>query len=149
MAETARDSQKIKKLKGKYGEPLVFDLPKDKTSSINDSIFQENYTKDSKVSFSALKKHLAEVPLSEMGLVIKKIYPKTDQAYIEETIFLKNKSRITRQAVMEQIISKLNKKQIKSLLREMEEYKNKLEGREKEDFKRNSKVLYNEMKALL
>lgn len=149
MAETSKDTQKIKITEEKYNQPLAFHHLKNEHKSITNSVFQQKYTKDKEISFSAIKKHLSEFPLSEMGLVIQKIYPKSDEAYIKETIFLKNKSRITRQAVMEQIISKLNKQHIKVLLREMDEYKNNLEGREKENYMRNSRVLYNEMKALL
>mgnify|MGYP000415015252 CR=1 FL=1 len=149
MAKTNRDSQNIKRIQKKYTQPLVFPNLGHKSKSINDTLFQQKYTKDREVSFSVLKRHLSEIHLSEMGLVIQEIYPKTEKAYIEETIFLKNTSRLARQAVLEQIISKLNKKQIKALLREMDEYKKNLEGREKENYKRNSKALYNEIKALL
>lgn len=67
---------------------------------------------------------LKQLPLSELGLVVQDIYPKTDKDYIKETIFLKNTSSLTRQAVIEQIISKLSKQKIKGLLREMEKYQN-------------------------
>jgi hypothetical protein len=149
MAKTAKDSQKVKRIQEKYNHPLVFHSLMQKSKIINDTLFQQKYTKDREVNFSVLKRHLSVIPLSEMGLVIQEIYPKSDEAYIEETILLRNTSRLARQAVLEQIISKLNNQQIKALLREMNEYKKDLKGREKENYKRNSRALYNEMKALL
>ena len=77
------------------------------------------------------------------------IYSKSDKDYIKETIFLKNTSSLSRQAVIEQIIAKQSKQKIKGLLREMEEYKNSLDGSEKTEYEIHSEDVYKKIKALL
>jgi len=149
MATTAKDSQQIARLQDKYRLPLAISGAGKKTMQINDSVFNVAYTKEKEVSFSVLKRHLADVPLAKLGLNIREIYPKSPKAYIQETILLENPSPLSRQAVLEQIISKCSKNEIKQLLRKMKAYENSLQGLEKEQYKRKSKALYNKMEALL
>jgi len=149
-AKTAEDSQKIKNVKDRYAKPVVFNEKTKKGCYVDSSIFQSVYQKEKETDFARVSVPLSEeIPLSEIGLVIQDIYPKSDKDYIKETIFLKNSSSVTRRAVIEQIISKLNKKQIRGLLREMEEYKNSLEGYEKTKYERNIEDVYRRIEDLL
>ena len=149
-AKNAEDSQKIKKLKERYAKPVVFHEKTKKISYVDSSEFQTVYQKEKETEFARVSNPLSEdIPLSELGLVIQDIYPKSDKDYIKETIFLENSSPVTRRAVIEQIISKLNKKQIRGLLQEIEEYKNSLEGYEKTKYERNIKDVYRRIEDLL
>ena len=149
MAKTAQDSQRIKNLEEKYNQPFVFHEKTKEIAHVDTSVFNAVYKKEKKADFTQFMNHLSEIPLAELGLVIQDIYPKSDKEYIKETIFLENKSSLTRRAVIEQIISKLSKKQIKKLLRQMDEYKNSLDGYEKTRYESNSKEVYRRIEALL
>ena len=149
-AQTAEDSQKIKNVKERYAKPVVFHEKTKKSCYVDSSIFQSVYQKEKETDFARVSDPLSEeIPLSEIGLVIQDIYPKSDKDYIKETIFLENSSPVTRRAVIEQIITKLNKKQIRGLLREIEEYENSLEGYEKTKYERNIEDVYRRIKDLL
>lgn len=148
-ADTHQDSQRIPILREKYSRPFVLNEKAMKIAHTDSSSFVSAYQKDQEVDFTKFNHQLKEVPLSELGLVVKDIYPKSDKDYIKETIFLKNTSSLSRQAVIEQIISKQSKQKIKGLLREMEEYKNSLEGSEKTEYESHSEDVYKEIKALL
>ncbi|MCK5371281.1 MAG: hypothetical protein KAQ62_22125, partial [Cyclobacteriaceae bacterium] len=69
--------------------------------------------------------------------------------YIEETIYLKSDGQTTRRAVIEQIISRLDKQEIKTLLNEMNDYANGLEGLEKTEYEYYSKETYDGIQELL
>ena len=91
---------------------------------------------------------LDDVPLSYLGLVIQDIYPKTDKQYVRETIYL-DIPATTRRAVVEQIISKMDKQEIKAILNKMDEYKISLEGLEKTEYEIYSKETYESIQELL
>jgi hypothetical protein len=74
-----------------------------------------------------------------LHLDIMKINPKPENSYVEETIYLKNGSPITRRAGIEQIISKLSKDKIRELIDEMDTYKKSLEGIELTEYEIYSK----------
>ncbi len=83
--------------------------------------------------FAELKvdlKILKSIPLSEFGLIIQDIYPKSDKAYIDEIIYYTSDGQTTRRAIFEQIISKVNKTEIEDMLRKMDEHINTLDGYE-------------------
>ena len=127
-------------------------LPELDFNEIDTSVFISYYQKHkeaNKVDFTFLSNKLSEIPLAEWGLVVKDIYPKSDEDYIEETIYLYNSSPTTRRAVVEQIITKLPKEKIKNLLKKMDEYKNSLEGLEKTEYEVYSKDTYDWIKELL
>jgi plastocyanin len=148
-AETQQDSQRVSILREKYSRPFVFNPKTMKIAHTDSSSFVSAHQKAHEVDFTEFNHRLKEAPLSELGLVVQDLYPKSDEDYIQETIFLKNTSSLTRQAVIEQIISKLSKQKIKGLLRAMEAYKNNLEGLEKTEYEIHSEDVYKEIKALL
>ena len=87
--------------------------------------------------------------MADWGLMVKDIYPKPDNEYIEETIYLRNGSSVTRRAVVEQIIAKMSKQEIKELLKNMDEYKNSLEGLKRTEYEIYSKDTYEKIQELL
>ena len=107
-----------------------------------DSLYQKYYKR---ADLSVYKK----IPLAEFGLVIQDIYSKSDEDYIEETIYLTSDGQTTRRAVIEQIISKLDKQEIETLLEKMDDYASGLEGLEKTEYEIYSKETYDGIKALL
>ena len=151
-ARTLKDSVLICSLKEKYTKTYLYNIIGKKVVETDSSSFLALYQKCSetaKVDLTGLNKKLSEVPLSDWGLVVKDIYPKPDKDYISETIFLRNGSFATRRAVVEQIISKMNKQDIKDLLKKMDKYKNNLEGLKKTEYEIYSKDTYNEIQGLL
>jgi len=148
-ADTHKDSQRVYSLKEKYSRPFVFNEKERIITHTDSSSFFSAHQKDHEVDFTKFNNQLKEVPLSELDLVVKDIYPKSDKDYIKETVFLRNTSSLSRRAVIEQIISKQSKQKIKGLLREMEEHKNSLEGLEKTEYEIHSEDVYKKIKALL
>ncbi len=137
-------------LKQKYEKCFSVNINTKEVNLIDTAKFNSLYQKyHKKYTLSALNKELKKIPLSEFGLVIQDIYPKSDKKYIKEVIYLKNDGKTTRRAVIEQIISKLNKKKIKDLLRKMDEYKNSLKGLEKTEYEIYSKETYEDIQELL
>ncbi|MDZ7737890.1 MAG: hypothetical protein U5K32_02235, partial [Bacteroidales bacterium] len=149
IAKTEEDSTLVYDLKDKYSDPFVYNINTGQKRPVESSVFTTVYNKDREADFMELHNKISVIPLSELGLHIKSIYPKSDREYIEETIYLKNTSPVSRRAVIEQIISQLSEKEIRGLLDKMDKYKNKLEGPEKQEYERNSKAVYEDIRALL
>jgi hypothetical protein len=146
------DSLLISSLKEKYSNPRFFNINSNEISEIDTSCFSALYKKSAEndlISLTDLNKRLSEVPLSDWGLIVQEIYPKPDKEYIEETIYLHNNSKMTRRAVIEQIIAKMNKSEIEELLGKMDEYKNNLEGLKKSEYELYSKDTYEKIRSKL
>ncbi len=148
-ARTATDSQQVYQLKEKYDRPFTIDETSGAVSPVSTSRFDAVYHKEKAVDFMTLHGQLTALPLAEFGLVIGEIYPKPAKAYIEETIYLKNESTLSRRAVVEQIISGLTKDEIRDLLEEMDRYKEDLKEEEKEIIEERFRKVYDRMQALL
>ena len=151
-AKTTADSLLICTLKEKYNRTYSFNINKKKVIEIDSSSFLALYQKcieANKIDLTELNNKLSEVPLADWGLVVKEIYPKSDKDYITETIYRRNNSAMTRRAVVEQIIAKMNKQEIKDLLKKMDEYKNSLKGLKKMEFEIYSKNTYEKIQGLL
>ncbi|NOR44228.1 MAG: hypothetical protein GQ534_01475 [Candidatus Delongbacteria bacterium] len=106
------------------------------------SLYEKYYKRG---DFSGIKK----LSLAEFGLVIQNIYPKSDEEYIDEIIYRTSDGQTTRRAVIEQIISKLDKKEIKQILKRMDNYSKTLEGYDKSSYDYYSKETYESIKELL
>ena len=144
------DSVLFSSLNKKYVKAFSIDTKTKEVNSLDTAKFNLLYQKyNNKCDLSVLNKELKKIPLSEFGLVVQDIYPKSDKAYIEETIYLKSDGQTTRRAVIEQIISRLDKQEIKALLNEMDEYVNGLEGLEKTEYEIYSKETYEGIQDLL
>jgi len=152
LARTEEDSLKVLSLKKKYTKAYFFNINEKQVMEIDTQQFISLYQKQTQTSIAnltELNKKLDGVPLSYWGLVIQDIYPKSDKKYIEETIYRQNTSVAARRAVIEQIISKMDKQEIKALLNEMDEYKNSLKGSEKTEYEFYSKETYKIIQELL
>lgn len=149
FAETEADSLGVYRLKERYSKPFVVNVKTRVITNVDSSTFLKVYREDKKVDYMTLHNQVSEVPLSELGLVIKDIYPKSDKEYITETIYLKNNSRISRRAVVEQIIAKLSKEEIRGILLEMDNYLNSLEGYSKSTYQFYSRETYEQIQTLL
>lgn len=124
--EDAKDSLELKQADEKC---YAINLDTKQTKSVDTAAFYALYKthrEEQNVDLSGLK----TIPLSEFGLNIQEIYPKSDKAYIEEIIYYTSDGQTTRRAIFEQIISKLNKSEMDDILKKMEEHKNTLEGYE-------------------
>lgn len=152
QARNPENSQLMASLKERYKQAHAFDMYA-KNDKVIDSTTFNNLFAESKDVYSCdltlLNKQLAEIPLTNWGLKLDEIYPKSDREYIEETIYLRNPSSQTRRAVIEQIIAKLSKTEIELLLEKMDAYKNRLEGLKKTEYEFYSKDTYEQIKALL
>ena len=149
---SAKDSLRVCALIEKFDKIYSFNIIKNETNVVDTTMFNILYPESlnlNRIDLTDLNRQLSMVPLSEWGLIVNNIYPKPDNDYIEETIYLKNRSSLTRRAVVEQIIAKLSSEEIGELLRKMDEYKNSLEGLKKMEFEIYSKETYNSIQDLL
>jgi len=152
MAKNADDSLTIETLRQKYSRPFSVDpatMQVQKLDSASGMDFHEYNSEDHKIGLTDLNGMISVIPIEEWSLKIKDIYNKTDEEYCKETIFLYNSCPLSRRAVIEQIIAKLGRQEIEQLLREMDNYKNSLEGLEKTEYEIYSKDTYNQIKGLL
>jgi hypothetical protein len=144
--------EEINKLKKKYHKYSGVNIYTGELNAIDSSEFYKMYKQfhpSTKISLTEFNKKLKQVPLSQWGLNVQEIHPKSKTEYIKETIYLKNDCQMTRRAVIEQIISKLSVKQIRILMDKMEEYKNQLEGLKKQEYEIYSKETYQMLKNLV
>lgn len=142
----------ISELKKKYEKTYSINIRTKQVVETDPVLFQSLYQKSretNNIGLTALNKELAEIPLKELGLVVQEIHPKSEAAYIEETILLKNSSPGTRRAVIEQIISKKSKAEIKTILKKMDDYKQSLKGSKKREHEIFSEDTYKRIKNLL
>jgi len=149
FARSAADSSEIKNLKARYSVPFSWKSYEGGLSPIDSSAFRTAFKSEKRISLSDINAYLEKISLEDMGLNIMALYPKAEKDYIEETIFLKNDSWLSRRAVIEQIISKLDKTEIRALLEEMESYANSLDGVEKSAYEIYSRETYEKIEALL
>ena len=143
--EEAKDPLLLKK---KYEKCYSININTKEVNLVDTALFNslyQKYYKKRKVDLSGLQK----IPLSDFGLIIQEIYPKSDKDYIEETIYLTSDGNTSRRAVIEQIVSKLDKQEIKKLLRQMDNYAKGLEGLEKTKYEIYSEETYKSIQALL
>ena len=146
------DTLMMSDLKKKYEKTYSVHINTKKVAETDPALFQSAYQKSSetnKIGLTALNKHLANIPLNEWGLVVQEIHPKSEEAYIEETRFLYNSSPETRRAVVEQIISKKSKAEIKAILKKMDDYKQSLKGLKKTEYEMYSEDTYKRIQNLL
>ena len=126
------DSVKVLSFKNKYVKCFSINVNTKEINKIDtaefNALFQNNKFK---CSLTALSKELRKISLAELGLVMQNIYPKSEEAYIEELIYAKSDGTVSTRAIIEQIISKLDKQEIEAILEEMEEHKNSLDGWDK------------------
>lgn len=147
--KNSNDSAHIISLKEKYQKQYKVRRYDKKIFGVDSIEFNAVFNKKDPYSLTKLHKLLDDIPLEKLGLKLDCIYPNTEEEYIEETIYLKNESALTRRAVVEQIISKLSKDEIKALLKKMDAYKNSLDGYEKTSYEQYSKETYKQIQALL
>jgi len=95
-----------------------------------------------------LKKKIAEIPIAEWGLNIQEIFPRSDNAYIKDFIY-KGGSGCTRNAIIEQIISKMSKQDVRKILNKMKEHGNSLDGYQKALYDHSSEESYRRINELL
>jgi hypothetical protein len=148
-SKNAADSAAIISLKNKYATPYKINLSSEQMLVADSLDYEDNLKNMQRYDLTYLHKKLDSIPLIAVGLDVMKINPKSENSYIEETIYLDNSSPITRRAVIEQIISKQSKDKINELLDEMDRYKQSLEGLELTEYEIYSKDVYRQLRALL
>jgi len=149
LAHTASDTANIEILKNLYSKPFLWEFYKQEVWQVDSAEF-DSYDRTYKhVSLTEVYNFVKEVPLTDLGLNIMEIFPKSEKDYINETIYLKNDSKISRKAVVEQIIAKLSKEEIKELLLKMDNHANSLKGYEKTTYETYSAETYKQIQALL
>lgn len=148
----AEDSLRIREVQAKYSHYFVYDMNSGEVTQLE----LEEYDGEGKYSQSAsltwLNGQLRKLPKADIGLRINDVqqnYSRSDRDFVEETIYMKNPSSLTRQAVFEQIISNLEKEEIRYLLRKMKLHKNRLREPESERYWRRAEGLYRQMEELL
>lgn len=148
QVQPVTDWEKYEKWKEIFQKVYVYNISSKEITESSD-LTEVTCPESQKLSIMDISRILKEMPLSEIGFVLKDIFPKPDQEYIDETIYRKNNSELIRRAVVEQIISKMSKDEIAGLLKKMDEYKNSLEGLERTEYELYSKDVYERIKDLI
>lgn len=148
-ARSGSDSLNIETARNHYSQPLEWRYEKQEINQIGSTEFDALSNRGNRISLTKLKNLVSEIPLSHLGLNIMDIFPKPEKAYINETIYLKNDSSTSRRAVIEQIISKLDKGDIRKLLKRMDNHLKRLEGQEEMNYRQLSGETYEKIRALI
>ena len=149
-AKTEADSLRVSNMKKTYFDPFVYNDRTKKISHVDASIFSEMYSEKDLAELQSLYNQIKEVPLADLGLVLQKIYPKADREYINDFIYsAKGGSPLTKRAIAEQIISPLSKSEIRNILKMIDDYKESLDGFEKQSFELYSEDKIELLKKLL
>lgn len=149
QANTEEEKREIENLETKYAQPFYYDQATQSIEKTDTSTFQSIYEKPSKSPWHLTKMALMEIPLSNIGLDVQTIYPKSDDAYIEETLLLQNPSAATRRAVAEQIMVKQSKELIESYINRIDKQIADLEGTEKLNYERRIEPVYQILQSML
>ncbi len=152
QAKSSAEIARIKKLEEKYEKFYLYNSNKKTINMVNESVFQQKYSTQSdskKISLTELNKMLVDVPLAKWGLIVQDIYPKPRRDYINSIIYARNTNRLTRRAILEQIVSELPPENIKDILTRMNSYKNKLNGYEKEKYVKQTFEIREKLESLL
>ncbi|MGD9158573.1 MAG: hypothetical protein PVG39_09215 [Desulfobacteraceae bacterium] len=150
--ENSLSPEKMQAIQDKYETYYKVNVSTGETTKIDSTTFQKmfnSFYKKTKVSLTPLNKELKKTRLSEFDFILENIDNKGNDQYIEETIYLKNGSPVTRRAVVEQIIAKKSKEEILALLEKMDQYKNSLTGSEKIQYEIFSEDTYSAIRSLV
>ncbi|TCO10990.1 hypothetical protein [Natronoflexus pectinivorans] len=139
----------IPELKEKYTQTFQYKIVSGEIMPADTNAVKGLFENTRQANLTQLNQKLNDVPVSQMGLVLRDFHQKPERKLINETIFLQNKSALTRRAVFEQIISELSNEELKSVLNRMDNHQSRLTGLEKERYEKASKELYENIKALL
>ncbi|MDD4150093.1 MAG: hypothetical protein PHE33_08695 [Bacteroidales bacterium] len=146
---SASDSANIKNIKNLYSKTFVWNFYNQKVWQIDTLEFDSYCSTCTRITLTEAYNFVKKVPLEDIGLNIMDIFPKSKKDYIDETIYLKNDSKISRRAVIEQIIAKLSKNEIRGILLQMDNHLNSLDGFERTSYEFYSKETYEQIQALL
>ncbi|MGM0381093.1 MAG: hypothetical protein ACQEP7_03830 [bacterium] len=152
QAKSSEKIEQIKKLEKKYEKFYVCDPDKNKINTVDESTFKQKYSsqgESNKINLTELNKMLSAVSVAEWGLVLREIYPRTKQNYINSLVYAQNTSPLTRRAIIEQVVSKLPPEDIKNILEQMNSYKNKLNGYEREKYEKQTVEVREKLESLL
>ncbi len=148
-ARTPADSTKIYTLWEKYDTPKKVNIFSGHTQNADPDYFETLIESTRPARIGWLREQLKNVPLAELDLVINEIHPKRTERYIAEAIYMKNPCPVARRAVTEQIISRLEKDDIRKLLKKMERQADRLDGHEKTRYERGTRHTREMMELML
>jgi len=136
-----------------YYEHYAINITSGIIDEIDSTVFsslKEDCKDNKRISSYELKKKIYPATISEWGLELQKIHPKSDKDYIKDLIDGKNGgSKITRKAIIEQIVSKKSKSEILDILKKMDENANSLEGSKKSLYENSLKESHKYINELL
>jgi hypothetical protein len=147
-ADTEEQRERIKKLKQNYQQAFGYRLATSILEPVDTITFQAGYEQPPTSPWATTKKILETMPLSTIGLEVQKIYPKSDKAYIQEALLLKNSSPTTRRAVLEQIIANQSREAINAYIKQIDQQKEKLEGIDKDIYESTIQPLYQQLQSM-
>jgi hypothetical protein len=146
-----KNPSQINKLKEKYSNSYyAFHLNNHAIKTIESEHFKKLFTKcqERNLSLAEIYTQVSEVPLVQWGLNVQEIFPKSNDEYITETIYLRNECQLTRRAVCEQIIAEMETDQIRALINDMEAYKTQLKGLNRKEYEIYSQKIRNMLQKL-
>jgi len=147
------DSLKILHLKDKYVSLYQYNLMAEQNmicNGIDIETIKQDYLNKNKANLTKLNGFLDKVPVANWGIELKSLYPKSEDKYIKDLIYVaKDGSPLTKRAIIEQIVSKRSKTEKQDILNAMDKHKNGLDGLERTEYELYSKATYEQIKELL
>lgn len=149
-AKSTADTLKIYQYMTHYARPVRFNLKTGKVDYTDTAVFSKVYKKARSADYMMLHNHLEKLPLAELGLVLQEIFPKSDNAYVDDFIYSsKGGNRLTKRAIAEQIIAKMSRSDILKIKKKLDRQKDRITGFERQQFEFYSSDKYKLIQVLL
>ena len=144
------DSLEFIEMKRVFAECFSIDINTKKINQVDIEKFNKLYLKYKIRPVGGMFKRAEAHPLAEWGLVLKEIYPKSDEQYIDYFISWKSGGNsLSRRAIIEQIIAHKSKDEIREILQRMNDYKESLDAYDKDSYEFWMRDDYNQLRKLL
>ncbi len=149
------DSLKILSLVNESKAAYAYDIRTSKTTQIDSlsffkqyKIYKENRQKNESKKCHGVSADITNLSLSDWGIILKDVYPQSDEQYINYIIYAKG-SPLIREAILEQIFPNISKNDIRKTIEEMGKYKQKLDKKTSGDYDKYYKEMIPKLKSLL
>ena len=149
------DSLKILSIVDESRLAYAYDIRTSTTTQIDSlaffkqyKIYKENKQKNESKKYHGVSADIINLSLSDWGIILKDVYPQSDEQYINYIKYAKG-GPLIREAILEQIFPNISKNDIRKTIEEMSKYKQKLDKKTSEDYDRYYKEMIPKLKRLL
>jgi len=146
-----REDSSLVGMKDRLNAYYVYDLHRGNVTRVDSPTFHSHYHRvgdDTRANLTHVNNMLCHIPLKRFGLIIKEFNPNADSYYIDELVHLKGNTLYQR-AIIEQIISQMNRHEIESILSRMHGYMRQLEDHERNAYRRDAREIFGTLQRLI